>query len=220
MPESCRISFALWNTMKGILGKKLGMTQVFDENGQSVPVTILQAGPCFVSQVKTVDKDRYDAVQLAFGPAREKVLSKAEVGHLKKSGLEPMRELAEFRGWNGGEVQAGQEIRADIFEVGEKVKVTGVSKGKGFQGGIKRHGFKSGRATHGSHFHRAPGSLGATSTPGRVFKGRKLPGHAGSRISSAVNLTVVKIDTENNLLLIKGALPGPRTAVVRVEGMK
>ena len=205
--------------MRGILGKKLGMTQIFDENGQSVPVTILAAGPCFVSQVKTVEKDQYEAVQLAFDETREKLLPKSEIGHLKKAGLAGMRTLAEFRGFDR-EVQPGQEIRADIFEVGEKVKVTGVSKGKGFGGVIKRHGFKSGRATHGSHFHRSPGSLGATSTPGRVFKGRKLPGQTGNRISSTMNLQVMKVDAVNNLILIKGALPGPRTTMVRVETMK
>ena len=130
-----------------------------------------------------------------------------------------MRELTEFRDWDG-EVQAGQEIRADVFEAGQMLKVTGVSKGKGFQGAIKRHGFSSGRATHGSHFHRSPGSLGATSTPGRVFKGRKLPGQTGNRIASAVNLKVVKVDAANNLILIKGAVPGPRKSIVRLELIK
>lgn len=204
---------------RGILGKKLGMTQIFDESGKSIPVTLLEAGPCFVTQVKTIEKDQYEAVQLAFGDTREKLLTKAEVGHLKKTGVSPKREIQEFRGFDR-ELEPGQEIRADIFEVGEKVKVTGIGKGKGFQGGIKRHGFASGRETHGSHFHRSPGSLGSTSTPGRVFKGRKLPGQMGGRISATVNLQVVKIDAQNNILAIKGSLPGPRTGIVRVEVMK
>ncbi len=204
---------------RGMLGKKLGMTQVFDETGKSIPVTILEAGPCFVTQVKTFEKEKYSAVQLAFEAVREKSLSKPELGHLKKVGVGPMRNLAEFRDF-GREFTTGAEVRADIFEVGELVKVTGYNKGKGFQGGIKRHNFHSGRATHGSHFHRAPGSLGSTSTPGRVFKGRKLPGHMGHEWSAALNLQVVKVDAANNLLLIKGALPGPRKGIVRVEVMK
>ena len=204
---------------RGILGKKLGMTQIFDESGKSIPVTLLEAGPCFVTQVKTIEKDQYEAVQLAFGDTREKLLTKAEVGHLKKTGVSPKREIQEFRGFDR-ELEPGQEIRADIFEVGEKVKVTGIGKGKGFQGGIKSHGFASGHETHGSHFHRSPGSLGSTSTPGRVFKGRKLPGQMGGRISATVNLQVVKIDAQNNILAIKGSLPGPRTGIVRVEVMK
>lgn len=204
---------------KGIIAKKMGMTQFFDENGKVVPVTILQAGPCFVTQVKTKEKDSYEAIQIGFGLTREKLISKPEQGHLKKSGSPALKVLREFRD-TGLNLAEGQEVKPDIFQVGEFVKVTGISKGKGFQGVMKRHGFGGGRMTHGSKFHKAPGSMGASTFPSRVFKGKKLPGRTGGRISTVTNLKVVHIDTSNNMLMVYGAVPGPRTTIVKVEAMK
>ncbi len=203
---------------RGIIAKKLGMTQIFDDNGKIVPVTVLQAGPCTVTQVKTVESDSYQAVQLGYQPVREKVLSKAELGHLKKCGAGPMRVLSEFRDM-GSEMEPGQEIRADIFNVGERVKVTGVSKGKGFQGVQKRYGFGGGRATHGSKFHRAPGSMGAGTYPAKVFKGKRMPGQTGNVTITTKDLEVVIVDAEKNLMMIKGSVPGPRTGIVKIEAM-
>lgn len=201
---------------KGIIAKKLGMTRIFNEDGVSVPVTVLQAGPCRVLQVKTPERDSYSAVQLGFNPVRAMLLTKAERGHQK--GVErPYRLLREFR--DAGEYEVGQEVKADVFEKGETVKVTGVSKGKGFQGVIKRHGFGGGRATHGSGFHRAPGSMNASSYPSRVFKGKKLPGHTGARQVTTSHLKVVQVDAQESLIFIKGAVPGPRTGFVRIEAM-
>ncbi|MBE7439500.1 MAG: 50S ribosomal protein L3 [Spirochaetales bacterium] len=203
---------------KGLLGTKLGMSHVFDAQGRFIPVTIIQAGPCSVSQVKTVEKDRYEAIQLAYGQKPERRSTKATTGHLKKAGIEGAVRLAEFRN-SGITAEPGAVITADVFAAGEKVKVTGIAKGKGFQGVIKRHGFGGGRASHGSHFHRAPGSLGAGTFPGRVFKGHRMPGHAGARKQTATHLTVVQVDVENHLLLIQGAIPGPRHGIVRIEAM-
>lgn len=204
---------------KGLLGTKLGMSHVFDGEGRFIPVTIVQAGPCSVTQVKTLDKDKYESLQLAYGSRRASRMGKSFVGHLKKAGVESAYRIAEFRN-TGFPVEIGAIVRANVFNEGEKVKVTGVSKGKGFQGVMKRHGFGGGRASHGSHFHRAPGSLGAGTFPGRVFKGHRMPGHMGVRQITTINLTVVRVDLENDLLLIKGAVPGPRKGVVRVEAMK
>mgnify|MGYP001796419897 CR=1 FL=1 len=201
---------------KVIIAKKLGMTRIFNDAGESIAVTVLQAGPCRVLQVKTPENDSYSAVQLGFNPVRASLVSRAERGHQK--GVEkPYRLLREFR--DAGEYEVGAEIKADVFESGETVKVTGVSKGKGFAGSIKRHGFGGGRATHGSGFHRAPGSLNASAYPSRVFKGKKLPGHHGARKVTTTHLKIVQVDAQENLLFIKGAIPGPRTSFVRVEAM-
>ncbi len=201
---------------KGIIAKKLGMTRIFNDEGLSVPVTVLQAGPCRVLQVKTPERDSYSAVQLGFNPVRPVLVSKAERGHQK--GVEkPYRLLREFR--DAGDYEVGQEVKADVFEKGETVKITGVSKGKGFQGAIKRHGFGGGRATHGSGFHRAPGSLNASAYPSRVFKGKKLPGHMGARKVTTTHLNIELVDAQENLIFIKGAVPGPRTGFVRIEAM-
>ncbi len=204
---------------KGIIAKKIGMTQIFDEKGMVVPVTVLSAGPCRVTQVKTVDKDSYEAIQLGFEEVREITLTKARIGHLKKNNIAPLRILREFRN-SGLTVEPGQEVKVDIFETGEKVKVTGISKGKGFQGVMKRHGFGGGRVTHGSKFHKAPGSMGACTYPGRVFKGKRLPGQTGAKVATTTNLTVVYVDPGNNLMMIKGSVPGARTSVLKVEAMK
>ena len=201
---------------RGLLARKIGMTNVFDENGKSIPVTVLRAGPCTVAQLKTAEKDNYSAAQLAFEPIRAKLLTKPQLGHLEKKGLQPHRILKEFRDF-GMDLEVGQVLKADVFNAGDTVKVSGVSKGKGFAGVMKRHGFGGGRATHGSHFHRAPGSLGATSTPSRVFKGKKLPGHAGVKNTTIINAKIVQVDAENDLLLVKGAVPGARTSLVRIE---
>ncbi len=204
---------------RGIIAKKIGMTQIFDADGKVVPVTVLQAGPCTVTRVKTDETDGYKAVQLGFQSVREKLLTKPRLGHLKKAGLPVLRILREFRNVEG-EFQSGQEVRADIFQSGDMVKVSGISKGKGYQGVIKRHGFHGGRMTHGSKFHRAPGSTSANTFPARVFKGKKMPGHAGARMTTTTNLEVAHVDLQNNLLMIKGSVPGPRTAIVTVEAMK
>jgi large subunit ribosomal protein L3 len=204
---------------KGMLAEKLGMTRVFDENGKQVPVTILSCGPCYVAAVKTSEKDGYSAVQLAFKETREKLLTKAERNHLKKSGLPAFRHLAEYRDFSDN-VQPGQKLTVSMFEVGEMVKVVGRSKGKGFQGVVKRHGFGGGRMTHGSKFHRAPGSMGPGTDPGKVIKGKRLPGQTGARQVTVRNLKIVGIDEANNLLYVKGAVPGPRKAVLSIEVLK
>lgn len=204
---------------KGMLAQKLGMTRVFDENGKQVPVTVLSCGPCYVAAVKTADKDGYSAVQIAFGETREKLLSKAELNHLKKSGLGAFKHLKEYRDFSG-EVQPGQQLSVSIFQAGEIVKVVGQSKGKGFQGVVKRHGFGGGRMTHGSKFHRAPGSMGPGTDPGKVIKGKKLPGQTGAKQITVRNLKIVGIDEENQLLFVNGAVPGPRKSVLSVEVLK
>jgi large subunit ribosomal protein L3 len=203
---------------KGILGKKLGMTQVFDpETGAVTSVTVIQAGPCPVVQVKTRDTDGYDAVQLAFDAVAERKLTRPELGHLKKFQVAAHRRLVEFRGGIDNAVE-GESVTVETFEPGDKVKVAGIGIGKGFQGTIKRHNFGSGPRGHGSHNVRKPGSIGASATPSRVFKGRKLPGRMGAKRVTQLGLTVFQVDAENNLLLVKGAVPGPKNGFVEVRG--
>jgi large subunit ribosomal protein L3 len=202
--------------MAAILAKKLGMTQVFQEDGRVERVTVLEAGPCPVTAIRTFDADGYEAVQLAFGATREKQLSKPELGHLKKAGASPMKHLVEFRD-EAGELQVGDTVTADAFEAGQTVKVSGTSKGKGFQGGIKRHGFARGPVSHGSHNVRAPGSIGASATPSRVLPGQKMPGQMGNRRVTQRGLTVVQVDAAQNLILVRGAVPGPRNGIVEVR---
>ncbi|OAT81145.1 50S ribosomal protein L3 [Desulfotomaculum copahuensis] len=201
---------------KGIIGKKVGMTQIFTEAGKAVPVTVVEAGPCYVVQKKTAAQDGYAAIQLGFGEKRERLVSKPAKGHFTRAGVKPLRFLREFRVEDPESYQVGQEVKADIFALGEKVDVVGTSKGRGFAGGIKRHGFHRGPMAHGSKYHRRPGSLGAKG-PARVFKGRKLPGHYGVERVTVQNLEVVRVDAGRNLLAIKGALPGPRGGLVLVK---
>jgi large subunit ribosomal protein L3 len=203
--------------MPAILAKKLGMTQVFQEDGSVARVTVLQAGPCPVTAIRTTERDGYDAVQLAFGQAREKHLTKAELGHLKKADAPPLRHLVEFRG-EARELKVGESVTVGSFEVGAYVKIAGVSKGKGFQGTIRRHGFKSGPKSHGSHNVRAPGSIGASATPARVMKGIRGPGQMGNRRITQRGLRVVAVDSKENLLLVRGSVPGPTGGVVEVRG--
>ena len=203
--------------MAAILAKKLGMTQVFQEDGRVARVTVLEAGPCPVTAIRSAERDGYEAVQLAFGAAREKHLSKAELGHLKKADAPPMRHLAEFRD-EAGELQVGETVTVESFEVGTRVKVAGTSKGKGFQGTIKRHNFASGPKSHGSHNVRAPGSIGASATPSRVLRGLRGPGHMGSRRATQPGLEIVAVDVERNLLMVRGSVPGARGSVVEVRG--
>jgi large subunit ribosomal protein L3 len=202
---------------KGLIGRKLGMSHIYEDNGNMIPVTVLEVGPCFVSQVKTVEKDGYSSVQLSFGKVRETQISKPEKSHLAKNNLAPMRYLKEFK-LDGDVPQTGSEIKiADIFKNDDVVKVTGVSKGKGNQGVVKRHGFAGGPGAHGSRFHRHPGSMGANSTPSRVFKGVKLPGRTGGAKSTIKNLKVVKIFEDKNILLVTGSIPGPEKSIVTIE---
>jgi large subunit ribosomal protein L3 len=202
--------------MSAILAKKLGMTQVFQEDGTVARVTVLQAGPCPVTAVRTADRDGYDAVQLAFGQAREKHLTKAELGHLAKADAPPLRHLAEFRD-HPGELSLGDTVTVDSFSVGARVKVSGISKGKGFQGTIRRHNFKSGPKSHGSHNVRAPGSIGASATPSRVLPGIRAPGHMGSRRATQPGLEVVAVDPAKNLMMVRGSVPGATGALVEVR---
>src|ERR1700730_10352486 len=202
--------------MPAILAKKLGMTQVFKEDGRVARVTVLEAGPCAVTAIRTRERDGYEAVQLAFGQAKEKALTKAELGHLKKADAPPLRRVREFRD-EAGELQIGERVTVQAFEVGQRVKVSGVSKGKGFQGTIKRHNHKSGPKSHGSHNIRAPGSIGASATPSRVFKGMRGPGQMGNKRVTQKGLEIVAVDTEDNLLLVRGSVPGPRGGVVEVR---
>jgi large subunit ribosomal protein L3 len=202
--------------MPAILAKKLGMTQVFQEDGRVERVTVLQAGPCPVTAIRTLDVDGYEAVQLAFGATREKQLSKPELGHLKKAGASPMKHVVEFRD-EAGELQVGDTVTADAFEPGQKVKISGRSKGKGFQGGIKRHGFSRGPVSHGSHNVRAPGSIGASATPSRVLPGQRMPGQMGNKRVTQRGLHVVQVDADQNLILVRGAVPGPRNGIVEVR---
>ncbi|HQD76703.1 MAG TPA: 50S ribosomal protein L3 [Bacillota bacterium] len=201
---------------KGILGKKVGMTQIFTGDGLAVPVTVIEAGPCYVVQIKTPEKDGYAAIQIGFGEKRENLFNKPLKGHFKASGVRPLRYLRELRVEDPGAYQLGQEIKADIFAQGERVDVVGTSKGKGFAGGIKRHGFHRGPMAHGSKYHRRPGSLGAKG-PARVFKGRRLPGHLGAARVTVQNLEVVRVDGDRNLLAVKGAIPGPKGGLVLVK---
>jgi large subunit ribosomal protein L3 len=208
-----------------ILGKKLGMTQVFLEDGTVVPVTVIEAGPCKVTAIREPERDGYTAVQLAFGEVAERKLTRAELGHLKKAGAPAMRHVVEFRdadiGSSGGEDGEGPKVGDDVtvaaFEPGQKVKVSGISIGKGFQGGIKRHNFSRGPVTHGSHNVRAPGSIGASAFPARVFKGMRMPGQMGNKRRTQKGLEVAEVDAERNLLLLKGSVPGSKNSVVEVR---
>ena len=202
--------------MKGILGKKIGMTQIFTEAGEVVPVTVVEAGPNVVTQVKTVEKDGYNAIQVGFEDAKEKSLNKPQKGHLAAANT-LKKHLKEFRVDSVEEYTVGQEIKADLFAAGEKIDVTGTSKGKGFQGPIKRHGQSRGPESHGSRYHRRPGSMGACSYPGRVFKNKKLAGHMGSVKVTVQNLEVVRVDADKNLILVKGAIPGAKGSVVTLK---
>ncbi len=201
--------------MAAIIGKKLGMTQVFAEDGTRVPVTVIEAGPCPVTAVRDADRDGYAAVQLAFGEVPERKLSKAELGHLKKAGAPPARTLVEFR--DQGEHQVGETLTVEQFEPGQQVKVSGVAVGKGFAGTVRRHNFSRGPVTHGSHNVRAPGSIGASADPARVFKGMGMPGRMGGKRITQRRLEVVEVDSERNLLLVKGAVPGPRNGTVEIR---
>ena len=203
--------------MPAILAKKLGMTQVFQDDGSVARVTVLEAGPCPVTAVRTPDRDGYEAVQLAFGQTKEKHLSKPELGHLKKADAPPMRHLVEFRG-EVGDLQVGQSVTVDSFEVGGHVKIAGISKGKGFQGTVKRHNFKRGPVSHGSHNVRAPGSIGASAWPARVMPGIRGPGQMGNKRVSQPGLEIVAVDAKKNLMLVRGSVPGPRGGVVEVRG--
>ena len=202
--------------MKGILGKKIGMTQIFTEAGEVVPVTVVEAGPNVVTQVKTVEKDGYNAIQVGFEDAKEKSLNKPQKGHLAAANV-LKKHLKEFRVDSVEGYTVGQEIKADVFAAGEMIDVTGISKGKGFQGPIKRHGQSRGPESHGSRYHRRPGSMGACSYPGRVFKNKKLAGHMGSVKVTVQNLEVVRVDADKNLILVKGAIPGPKGSMVTIK---
>jgi large subunit ribosomal protein L3 len=202
--------------MAAILGKKLGMTQLFLDDGTVERVTVLEAGPCPVTGIRTFDRDGYEAVQLAFGSVREKHLSKGELGHLRKADAPPMKHVVEFRD-EAGELTVGETVTVEAFEPGNKVKVSGVSKGKGFQGTVKRHNFARGPVTHGSHNVRAPGSIGAAAYPARVFKGLRGPGQMGNKRVTQRGLEVVRVDAANNLLMLRGSVPGPRNGVVEVR---
>lgn len=200
---------------KGILGKKVGMSQVFTEKGLALPVTVIEAGPCFVVQKRTPGTDGYSAIQIGFGEKREHLFNKPLKGHFARAGVRPLRYLRELKVEDVDAYEVGQEIKADIFAAGERVDVVGTSKGHGFSGGIKRHGFHRGPMAHGSKYHRRPGSLGAKG-PARVYKGRKLPGHYGAERVTVQNLEVVKVDGERNLLAVRGAIPGPKGGLVLV----
>ncbi|MBQ2642371.1 MAG: 50S ribosomal protein L3 [Eubacterium sp.] len=200
---------------KAILAKKVGMTQVFTDSGELVPVTVLQAGPCVVTQVKTVENDGYSALQVGFEDIREKLVNKPEKGVFDKAGVSCKRYVRELK--LEGEYAVADEIKADIFEEGDKVDCTAIAKGKGFQGAIKRHGQSRGPMTHGSKYHRHAGSNGSCSSPGRVFKGKKMPGHMGGNKVTTQNLQIVKVDAEKNLILVKGAVPGPKKSLVTIK---
>lgn len=204
---------------KAILATKVGMTQIFNEDGALVPVTVLQAGPCVVTQVKTVDNDGYSAVQVGFVDKREKLVNKPQKGHFDKAGVSYKRYVREFRIDDADElnVKVKDEIKADVFAAGDKIDATAISKGKGFQGAIKRHGQSRGPMAHGSKYHRHAGSNGACSDPSKVFKGKKMPGHMGANKVTIQNLEVVKVDAENNLILVKGAVPGPKKSLVTIK---
>ncbi len=202
---------------KGIIGRKIGMTQLFAEDGSVVPVTVLEVGPCAVVQKKTVENDGYAAVQLGFEDIREKLVVKPVKGHFNKAQVAYKRVLREFKLDNGDALNVGDIIKADVFVAGDKVDVTGISKGKGFQGTIKRHGYHTGPMAHGSGYHRHQGSMGANTDPSRVMKGKGMPGHMGSEQVTVQNLNVVKVDAENNLIAIKGAVPGPNGGLIVVK---
>ena len=202
---------------KAILATKVGMTQIFNEDGVLTPVTVLQAGPCVVTQIKTVENDGYEAVQVGFADKREKLVNKPMKGHFDKAGVSYKRFVREFRFENASEYNVKDEIKADIFAAGDKIDATAISKGKGFQGAIKRHGQSRGPMAHGSKFHRHQGSNGSATTPGRVFKGKGMPGQMGAKRITIQNLEVVRVDAENNIILVKGAVPGPKKSLVTLK---
>ena len=202
---------------KAILATKVGMTQIFNEDGVLTPVTVLQAGPCAVTQIKTVENDGYSAVQVGFVDKREKLVTQPMKGHFEKAGVAPKRFVQEFKLENAESYTVGQEIKADVFVAGDKIDVTATSKGKGFAGAIKRHGLHTGPKTHGSKYHRHAGSNGAASDPSRVFKGKKMAGRMGAEQVTVQNLEVVRVDVENNVILVKGAVPGPKKALVTIK---
>ena len=202
---------------KAIIGRKVGMTQIFDEAGKVIPVTVLEAGPCVIAQVKSVETDGYNAVQLGFGDVKESKLNNPEKGHFTKSKLPLKKHLREFRMDSVEDVKVGDELKADVFAKGDKVDIQGISKGKGFQGVIKRHHQSRGPMGHGSMYHRRPGSMGSTSTPGRVFKGKNLPGHMGANTITIQNLEVVSVDLDKNVILVKGSVPGVNGAILKIK---
>ena len=202
---------------KALIGKKIGMTQVFDNEGKVIPVTVIEVGPCTVTQIKTVEQDGYQAVQLGFGDVKETKLTKPQLGKFSKTKLTPKKYLREFRLDSIEGLNVGDELKADVFAVGDKVDIQGTSKGKGFQGVIKRHGQSRGPMGHGSMYHRRPGSMGPTSTPGRVFPGKKLPGHMGVETVTIQNLEVVKVDLDKNAILVKGSVPGAKGAILKIK---
>lgn len=201
---------------KGILGRKIGMTQLFSDNGEVIPVTVIEAEPNVVLQKLTTENNGYEAIQIGYAEERQSRVNKPQKGHAEKANTTPKRYVREIRNANLDEYEVGQAISVDIFQAGEKIDVTGTSKGKGFQGNIKRHNHSRGPSSHGSHFHRAPGSIGGATDPGRVFKGMKLPGHMGAKQVTIQNLEVVKVDTERNLLLVKGNVPGARKSIIKI----
>ena len=203
---------------KAIIGKKVGMTQIFDENGQVIPVTVIEAGPCTVAQKKTVETDGYSSVQLAYGEVAERKLSKPEMGHLKKAGISAMRHLKEFKLDKAAEMEVGTVLKADVFAVGDHIDITGTSKGHGYEGAVKRHGTHIQKMTHGGGpTHRHAGSMGSTSDPSRIFKGKNMPGHMGAEQVTVQNLVVVKVDAELNMLVVRGAVPGPKGGLVYIK---
>lgn len=202
---------------KAILGKKLGMTQIFNENGKVIPVTVIEAGPCVVVQKKTEEKDGYKSIQIGFGDIREKLVNKPLKGHFAKSGVSLKRFLKEFKLDNIDEYEIGQEIKVDIFVEGDRIDISGISKGKGFQGVIRRWNAQRGPMSHGSKFHRAVGSMGASSDPSRTFKNKKMPGHMGNKNTTVLNLQVAKVISEKNIILIKGGVPGPNKSFVSIK---
>jgi large subunit ribosomal protein L3 len=204
--------------LKGLIGRKIGMTQIFDESGRAIPVTLLEAGPCFVSQIKNAETDGYSAVQLAFGETKPKRLSKAELGHLKTNNLPPVRVLREFRTKKLEDINPGDELKASVFAAGEYVDVIGTSKGKGFAGAMKRHGFHGGPASHGqSDRQRSPGSSGSGTTPGRVYKGKRRPGHMGDVQVTSSHIRIAMVDPERNLIAVQGSVPGAKGGTVVIK---
>ena len=202
---------------KALIGKKVGMTQIFDEEGKVIPVTVIEATPCTVTQIKTVEQDGYSAVQLGFGDVKESKLNKPRLGHLSKNKIAPKKYLREFRLDSVEGMNVGDELKADVFTAGDRVDIQGTSKGKGFQGVIKRHGQSRGPMGHGSMYHRRPGSMGPTSTPGRVFPGKNLPGHMGNVTVTIQNLEVIKVDLDKNVILVKGSVPGAKGSILKIK---
>ena len=202
---------------KAIIGRKVGMTQIFDEKGNVIPVTVIEAGPCSIVQIKSEETDGYNAVQLGFGNVKENKVNKPEKGHFTKVKVTPTKHLREFRLADVSNVKVGDEIKADVFSAGELVDIQGITKGKGFQGVIKRHGQSRGPMGHGSMYHRRPGSMGACSTPSRVFKGKKLPGHMGTNTVTIQNLKVVRVDLDKNVILVKGSVPGNKGVILKIK---